>query len=270
VPVEDIDSGPILVRLDGDVHYVTLNRPDSLNAISEDMYVGLLRILPAVDRAPESKVMVVTGAGRGFCSGGDIKIAREKRARDRVTTVLDYERGRIKSPGLEMIHMLLSLEKPSIAMVNGPAAGLGANLALLMDIAVMADEAKIGDTHVKAGLVAGDGGAVIWPLLVGPNRAKEFLMTGRLLGGQEAERLGLVSKSVPRAELESEVKARAAELAALPVYAARATKVVINQSLMAATTLLLQTSLAYEQLSNKLPEREEAIVAFTEKSANGR
>lgn len=268
--MEDIDSGPILVRLDGDVHYVTLNRPETLNAISEDMYVGLLRILPQVDRAPESKVMVVTGAGRGFCSGGDIKIAREKRHRDGVHTVLDYDRGRVKSPGLEMIHMLLSLEKPSIAMVNGPAAGLGANLALLMDVAIMADEAVIGDTHVKAGLVAGDGGAVIWPLLVGPNRAKEFLMTGRLLTGQEAAQLGLVSRSVPRAELESQVKAMAEELAAIPAYAARATKVVINQSLMATTTLLLQTSLAYEQLSNKLPDREDAIITFTEKKADGR
>jgi enoyl-CoA hydratase len=262
--MEDVAAGPLLVRRDGDIHFVTMNRPDRLNAIDASMHEALFELLPRVDRDESTKVMVLTGAGRGFCSGGDMKVAAARQGGENVRTVADLTRGRVLSAGRALIDMLLTLEKPSIAMVNGPAAGLGANLALLMDVAIMADSARIGDTHTKAGLVAGDGGAVIWPLLVGPNRAKEFLMLGRLLTGAEAAGIGLISRCVPAVDLEQEVRATAAEFAAMPQYAIRATKLAINRQISFMSHMILDTSLAYEHLSQRLPDREGAVAAFVE------
>lgn len=260
--MDDITEGPLLVRRDGDIHFVTMNRPERLNAIDAAMHEALLEVLRRVDRDTSTKVLVLTGAGRGFCSGGDMKVTAAKHRGEDVRTVWDSAAGRIHAPGRELIHVLLSLEKPSIAMVNGPAAGLGANLALLMDISVMAEGARIGDTHVNAGLVAGDGGAVIWPLLVGPNRAKEYLMLGRLLGGREAEATGLVNYCVPDSELETKVRDLAQALAAQPEFASRATKLVINKQIEVAANTLLDTSLALEHISNSLGERRDAVARF--------
>jgi enoyl-CoA hydratase len=244
------------------LHFVTLNRPGRLNAIDAAMHEALIQLLPRVDRDTRTKVMIVTGAGRGFCSGGDIKIAEAKLRGESVRTVWDDGQGRVHPPGRELVDILLKLEKPSVAMVNGPAAGLGANLALFMDSVVMAEDAVIGDTHVTAGLVAGDGGAVIWPLLVGPSRAKEFLMTGRLLTGTEAQRIGLVARSVPASELETVTQQVAEEFALLPAYAARATKALVNKYTLMLATQLMDTSLAYEHISHDLPERSAAVSAF--------
>jgi enoyl-CoA hydratase len=262
--MEDVTAGPLLVRRDGVVHFVTMNRPERLNAIDAGMHDALLELLPRVDRDDRTKVMVLTGAGRGFCSGGDMKVAAARQRGENIRTVADASRGRVLSAGRALIDMLLTLEKPSIAMVNGPAAGLGANLALLMDVAIMADSARIGDTHTKAGLVAGDGGAVIWPLLVGPNRAKEFLMLGRLLMGAEAAAIGLVSRCVPGEKLEDEVRALASEFAAMPEYAIRATKRAVYRQIAYMSQMVLDTSLSYEHRSRDLPDRGDAVGAFFE------
>jgi enoyl-CoA hydratase len=260
--MDDITEGPVLVRRDGDLHWITLNRPNRLNAIDAAMHEALVDLLPRVDRDPQTKVMIMAGAGRGFCSGGDIKIAQAKLQGEDVRTVWDVGQGRINPPGRELIDILLRLEKPSVAMVNGPAAGLGANLALLMDSVVMAEDAVIGDTHVTAGLVAGDGAAVIWPLLVGPNRAKEFLMTGRLLTGPEAQQVGLVARCMPAGDLETVTRQVATEFARMPVYATRATKALVNKQLQLVAAQLMDTSLAYEHISHDLPDRPEAVRAF--------
>ena len=134
----------------------------------------------------------------------------------------------------------MAVETPIIAMVNGPAAGLGATIALYCDIVLMADEAMIGDRHVNVGLVAGDGGAVMWPLLVGPLRAKEMLMTGRMLTGTEAASMGLVNRSVPLERLRDVTMALANEIAAQPPYAARATKASVNRYVSWMNNLVLE------------------------------
>jgi enoyl-CoA hydratase len=260
--VDDVTDGPILVERQGNVHVVTINRPERMNALDLAAHEQLGLTLRRVDRDPHSRAIVVTGRGRAFCAGGDLKAAQ-----DRGGAYLGDLVGRpwVHSHGREIIHTVLGLEKPTVAMINGPAVGLGANLALLLDAAVMAEDAVIGDTHVRAGLVAGDGAAIIWPLLVGPNRAKEFLMTGRMLTGRDAERLGLVNAAVPADQLRGRAFALAQEFADAAPYAAMATKAIINQYLWMMTNQVLDIGLAWEHLSQRMDDCTEAVAAFVEK-----
>jgi enoyl-CoA hydratase len=250
----------VLYHVENNVGYVTLNRPEKLNAIDIETHLLLKDVLLKADDDPENRVVVITGAGRGFCSGGDT-------GRMGGGSFGKANRRAVMSPGRHLVDTIINMEKPTIAAVNGPAVGLGATIALLCDIVVMADEARIGDRHVNVGLVAGDGGAVIWPLLIGPAKAKEFMITGRLIHGPEAERIGLIARSVPQAELMSTVHELADEIAGLPPYAVQATKASVNKILEAVSGLVLDTSLAYEHLSMKTEDHQEALRARKEKRA---
>lgn len=245
------------VRLEseGKVSLVTINRPHRRNAIDFDTNHLLAATLREADLDPATRVIVLTGEGVGFCAGGDVKNMVGS------TSFGPADRPYVYTPGRDLIKAFLRLEKPLIAMVNGAAAGLGATIALMSDIVVMADEASIGDVHVKVGLVAGDGGAAIWPLLIGPSRAKQYLLTGRMLSGQEAAQIGLVSASVPLDDLRKHVMELANEMAALPPYAVMATKSAINRALEVAVTNVLDTSLAYEHLSMATQDHQRALAA---------
>ncbi|CAN5345039.1 enoyl-CoA hydratase/isomerase family protein [soil metagenome] len=249
----------VTLSREGHIHVITLNRPERLNALDTDAHERLEHLIRKADRDDDSRVIVITGAGRGFCAGGDVKkmVGNDSFGREGRTRVL--------TPGRDLVDTIIRTEKPIIAMVNGVASGLGATIALLSDIVIMSEDAKIGDRHVNVGLVAGDGGAVIWPLLVGPARAKEYLMTGRLLTGTEAERVGLVSRAVPLSELRTVVMSLAEELAALPPYAVQATKASVNRILEAVSGVVLDASLAYEHLSMKSADHQEALAAWAEK-----
>ena len=165
------------------------------------------------------------------------------------------------------VQNMVNCEAPLIAAINGPAAGFGASVALLCDTTFMADTARIGDTHVNMGLVAGDGGCVIWPLLIGPHRAKEYLMSGRYVPGPEAERIGLVNHCVPADKLMDEAMAYATELANGPAAAIRWTKMSINRLIWQNLILVLEMSLATEGLTSGSPDQQEAVAAFREKRA---
>lgn len=240
----------------GSVSTVTINRPERLNAIDPQTHVALREHLVAADRDPQTRVIVLTGAGRAFCAGGDVKSMEGE------NQFANSER--VHSLGRQLIDVMVRLEKPVIAKVNGAAVGLGATIALMSDIVYMAQGAQIGDRHVNVGLVAGDGGAVIWPLLIGPSRAKEMLMTGRMLSGDEASAMGLVSRVVPADELDVVVSSLAEELAAQPPYAVRATKLAVNKVLEASVAQVLDVSLAYEHLSMRTEDHQEALRAFAE------
>ncbi|RBY92982.1 enoyl-CoA hydratase/isomerase family protein [Blastococcus sp. TF02A-30] len=246
------------VSYEGDVVIVSLNRPERLNAIAPETSDQLRRTLLALDDDEDSRVAVLTGTGRGFCSGGDVT---SMSARHKVGVAPK----KVYSQGRHLINAFMSVEKPIIAMVNGPAAGLGATLALYCDVVVMADEASIGDRHVNVGLVAGDGGAVMWPLLVGPLRAKELMLTGRMLSGREAADMGLVNRSVPLARLREETLDLARAIAALPPYAVRATKTSVNRYVAWMTNHVLETSLAWEKISMMSEDHQEALAARREK-----
>ena len=162
---------------------VTLNRPDVLNAVNAAMHAEMARLFYDIAADRETDIVVLTGAGRAFCAGGDI----------------DWLQGAVDDPTIfdgiaveakQIVFGLLDLEKPVICRLNGDAVGLGATVALFSDIIIAAEEARIGDLHVNIGLSAGDGGAIIWPQLIGYPRAKEFLMTGKLIGGRRGCSLG--------------------------------------------------------------------------------
>lgn len=197
---------------------LTLNRPDRLNAITPTMHTELTRIFRDVQNDDAVDVITLTGAGRAFCAGADLKEPPvDKQAVDKIFV-----------EAREILVSILEVDKPIISAVNGPATGLGVTLALFPDIVIASDRARLGDTHVKVGLTAGDGGAVIWPILVGVNKAKELLMTGEVIEADEALRIGLVNHVVPHDKLDEKVMVMAQELASGHTMAIRSTKKAVN------------------------------------------
>ncbi len=248
------------LRIDreGGVLTVTLNRPEKLNAIDGVLHAELATVFADLGRDEAARGVVLTGAGRAFSAGGDADWFKDVTRDPAVWRRVQWEAKRI-------IHDLLDLEIPIVAAVNGAATGLGATLALFCDTIFMADGARIGDPHVKMGVVAGDGGAVIWPWLVGPARAKEYLMTGDLLTAQEAERIGLINHVTSQAECLPAAQAFARRLAEGPTLAVRWTKSSVNKLLRDAVNTVLDASLALEAQTFTTEDHREAVQAFVEK-----
>lgn len=241
----------------GRVIEAALHRPDALNAIDETMHEELARLFGDLARDEASDVVILTGSGAAFSAGGDLAWMRA------------VARGEARGPGIDdarrIVHGLIDLEKPIIAKLRGPCIGLGATIALLCD-AVFADPtARIADPHVRAGIVAGDGGAVVWPLILGPMLAKRHLMSGDPLSAEDAHRLGLVSDLVPPERLEADTLAYAQRLAAGALMAIRYTKVAANTHLRHWTTMILEACLAHEMRTFDTEDHREAIAAFLEK-----
>lgn len=240
-----------------------LNQPDNRNAVHAEMHAELEHVW--LDLAADRTVnaIVFTGAGRFFSAGGDIK-----RMASRFGTDEGWQFSiDIPAATRRLFQNILEVPQPIIAAVNGDAVGLGATLALFSDVTIVADSAKFGDSHVKVGLVAGDGGAVVWPLLVGPARAKEFLMRGKLMSGAEAHAMGLVNHAVPVDQVMARALEMAQELAALPPLAVRWTKLSVNKWIKHQLNLILDASIAYEMLSINSKDHHEAAKAFIEKRA---
>ena len=235
---------------------VAFNRPESLNAINAELHTELSRIFADIAQDQDTEVVLLTGKGRAFCAGGDLKWFQSMSPQQLDALFIEARK---------IIIDLLEVEQPIIAAVNGPATGLGATLALFSDVIIAAENAKIGDPHVRVGVVAGDGGAVIWPWLVGAARAKEFLMTGDLLTAQEAERIGLINRVVPQDKLMSTAMELATRLANGPTKAIRWTKVSVNKILRDTANLVLDTSLALEKHCFYTEDHKEAVRAFVEK-----
>jgi enoyl-CoA hydratase len=242
----------------GRVLWVTINRPETMNAVGPDLHRELSTVFDDVGRDAECDVVVLTGAGRAFCAGGDAAWMQQ---------MID-DPGAFRACASEakaIVFSLLELEKPIICRLNGAAAGLGATIALLCDVIIAAEGVQIGDPHVRMGLVAGDGGAVIWPQLIGYAKAKEFLMTGEMLTAERAERIGLINHVVPAEELDAKVEAMANRLTQGATLAIRWTKTVANIPLRRLAHELMDASLGYEALSGQTADHQEAVSAFREK-----
>jgi enoyl-CoA hydratase len=218
----------------------------------------VLRFFLEVTNDPETKVVVVSGAGRAFCSGGDIDAMQRH-----VDNPAEFQQVSARSRAI--VFAMLECSKPLIAKVNGPATGLGASVALLCDVVIAAAHAKIGDPHVKVGLVAGDGGAVIWPQLIGYARAKHYLFTGELMPATEAERIGLIHRCVPAEELDRVVSDYAQALANGASKAIEWTKTSVNIGLKQLAHAIMPAAIAYEDLSAHSADHAEAVRAFREK-----
>lgn len=247
----------VKVEVKDKVATITLNRPDSLNAINPQMHTELEEAFRDVAGDEAVNAVILTGAGRLFCAGGDIRSMDSGAFGGRERFPMRGAR--------RLIHHMLEVEQPIISALNGDAVGLGATLALFADIIIAAENARIGDPHVKVGLVAGDGGAVIWPLLVGIARAKELLMTGDLISAREAERIGLINKVVPKEQVYSAALELATRLANGPSRAIRWTKMSLNKRLRDEVNLVLEASLAMESLSQASEDHKEAARSFVEK-----
>lgn len=237
---------------------VTLNRPDSLNAVNLQMHEELAEVFQFVAVDPGSDVVLLTGAGRAFSAGGDLHHIAHNAEHPHL---FEQEARTAK----RIVSAMLDLEKPLVCRLNGHAIGLGATLALLCDVVFAADTAKIGDPHVAIGLVAGDGGAAIWPQRIGYGRAKEYLLTGDLLVATKAAELGLINYALPAAELDPAVDAFCERLLKGATKAIRWTKVLINLELKRIAHSVLDAGIAYESLTVRTEDHLKAIDALKHK-----
>jgi enoyl-CoA hydratase len=252
------DYKALHVERTGKIVTVKFNRPELRNATNPQMHQELLRIFPEIGRDPEAHVVVLTGAGESFSAGGDLNTLK--------TSLDDQARwidSMIEAKGI--LDGLLALDRPVIARINGHAIGLGATLALFCDITIALETAKIADPHVKVGLVAGDGGAIIWPALVGYARAKKYLLTGEAITGAEAAAIGLVTEAVSADRLDARVAEVAQSLADGAAIAIRLTKKAINMSLRAQLDSMIEAHLGYETMSHLSTDHREAVNAFLER-----
>ena len=243
---------------DGRVLRVTIDHPESpLNAVDDLLHRELTRLFADLKRESEARAILLTGQGRAFSAGGDFGW---------FPSLDDLERlEALRRDAKQMIWDLLDVPLPIVAAINGPAIGLGASLALLCDTIFIAESAHIADPHVLVGIVAGDGGAAIWPLAVGPSRAKQFLLTGDPVGALEAERIGLVNQVVPDAELADEALDFAERLANGAPLAIQYTKQAVNKVVKQALNVAFDTSTALEIVTFQSEDHREALAAIREK-----
>lgn len=248
----------LIIERRGLVLWVILNNPP-LNAMTPVIHRELSFLFREVNRDADVRAVVLTGAGdRGFSAGGDINAM--------VAGLDDHARWCASMPeAREIVLSLLECDKPIIARINGHAIGLGASIALCCDITIMSQAAKIGDTHVKVGLVAADGGALLWPHLAGLVAARRYLLTGDLLTGQEASDIGLVTFAVAAHELDETVEHWAARLANGPTRAISYTKRSLNMALRQQAQIFMDAQLGFETLTHLSDDHREAVTAFQQK-----
>jgi enoyl-CoA hydratase/carnithine racemase len=242
----------VLLSEDGPVRIVTMNRPSDLNAANAAMHRGLTEVWRTIAADTDARAAVLTGAGRAFSAGADFAWLREIQAdADYAAEVTDEARALL----VEMVRFPL----PLVAAVNGPAVGLGCSLAIGCDIVLLSDRAFLADPHVSVGLVAGDGGAALWPLMTSLLRAKEFVFTGDRIAPELAVQLGLANRVVPDDELGDQARALAHRLARQPRRALVDTKRAMNVHVEKAMSGVLDVALLAERQSMTSADHIEAI-----------
>ena len=252
----------IQIAADGPIRVVTLNRPDDLNATNHVLHAGLAGLWPQLDADDEARVAVLTGAGRAFSAGGDFRYIDElsKDAQLRQLTLVH---------GRQIVTGMVGCRLPVVAAVNGPAVGLGCSLVALSDIVFMAESAHLADPHVLLGLVAADGGPVVWPLLTSLQLAKEYALTGERIPAHRAAEIGLVNHVCPDGEVMDQAMACAHRIAALPRRAVEDTKRVVNIQMERAVLAALDFALAAEDRSFTSPELRANIDRMLKREPKG-
>ncbi|MGI5455687.1 enoyl-CoA hydratase/isomerase family protein [Streptomyces sp. CA-249302] len=246
---------------EGQVMYLTLNRPEALNAITPDQRELLIRLLAEASADPEIRAVVLTGTGRGFCAGADLR-GGSGTGGERVAG--DVAR-MLRLGAQRLIAAVLDCEKPVIAAVNGTAAGLGVHLALACDLVLAAESAKFIEVFVRRGLVPDGGGAYLLPRLIGPHRAKELMFFGDALSAADAERLGLVNRVVPDGELDKTAREWATRLATGPTRALALTKQLVNASLDSDRATAFAAEGAAQEINMTTRDAQEGVRAFVER-----
>lgn len=250
----------VLHVVDGQVAHLTLNRPEALNALTPAQRDRLIQLFGEASADPDVRAVVLTGTGRGFCAGADLRggAGGGERVAGDVARV-------IREGAQRLIAAVLDCEKPVIAAVNGTAAGLGAHLALACDLVLAAESARFIEVFVRRGLVPDGGGAYLLPRLVGPRRAKELMFFGDALSAPDAERLGLVNRVVPDGELDKTAREWAARLATGPTRALALTKQLVNASLDSDRTAAFAAEAAAQEINMTTADAREGVASFVER-----
>jgi enoyl-CoA hydratase len=241
------------------VRLITINRPEVMNATNARLHWELTQVWLTIDADPDVRVAVVTGAGRAFSAGGDLSLVEEMAGNPDAMA-------RTMREASDLVYNLINLDKPVVSAINGAAVGAGLVVALLADVSVVAETARLTDGHTRLGVAAGDHAAIVWPLLCGMAKAKYYLLTADFLDGREAERIGLVSLCVPAADVLPKALDVAGRLAQGSQLSIRWTKRTLNNWLRQAGPIFDQ-SLALEMLTFMPPDVREGARAIREKRA---
>lgn len=270
-----MSGDPVLHRVTEGVSWITLNRPQALNAVTAEMREALIGLLESASADPEVRAVVLTGAGRGFCAGADLRAApsdapggAQGGAQGGAAERVAGDVARMLRRGVQrLVAAVLDCEKPVLAAVNGPTAGVGVPLALACDLVLMADTASLVPAFVRRGLVPDGGAAYLLPRLIGPQRAKELLFLGDPLTATDAERLGLANRVVPAAELEQTARAWAARLASGPTRSLALTKQLLNAALETDRSAAFAAEAAAQEANLATVDAAEGVRAFVERRA---
>ncbi|MGW7261881.1 enoyl-CoA hydratase-related protein [Streptomyces sp. NPDC054842] len=250
----------VLHATDNAVVWITLNRPEALNAVTWDQRERVIALLAEASADPGVRAVVLTATGRGFCAGADLRGTPS--GGDRVPG--DVART-LRLGAQRLVAAVLDCEKPVIAAVNGTAAGLGAHLAFACDLVLAADCATFVEVFVRRGLVPDGGGAYLLPRLIGPQRAKELMFLGDALTAADAERLGLVNRVVPAADLEQTARTWSERIAAGPTRALALTKQLVNASLDVDRTTAFAAEAAAQEINMTTADAREGVASFVER-----
>ena len=247
----------IQVEADGPLRIITLNRPEELNAVNDDLHVGLARIWNRLSLDPTARVAVITGAGKAFSAGGDFTYIKElsEDVALRTKTIID---------GREIVMGMVRCRIPVIAAVNGPAVGLGCSVVALSDVVYMGEKAFLADPHVQLGLVAADGGPLVWPMQMSILQAKEYALTGARIPAQKAVELGLANHVV--ADPLAEAVAAAKKILELPQKAVESTKRILNMQLERQVQITLDYATTAEELTFGTPELKANVARLLQSS----
>ena len=241
----------------GGVLLVTIDRPHALNAADVRLHRELSEVWASVDADDRVAVSVITGAGRAFSAGGDLAMIEEMTDSYEATIVQWRDAGAV-------VESMLAATKPVVSAVNGVAVGAGLAVALLADVSIAGESARLSDGHARLGVAAGDHAALVWPLLCGMAKAKYYLMTGEFVDGREAERIGLVTRCVPDDDVVPAALQVADALASGSATAVRWTKRVLNHWMRQAAPAFGE-SLALEMLGFLGPDAREGLAAVRER-----
>jgi enoyl-CoA hydratase len=251
----------IRVETDGPVRIVRLARAENLNAINEELHLGLTRLFPQLTADTEARVAVITGEGRAFSAGGDFDLL-DRMANDRAL------RRDVIAEGRELVLNMVRCRVPVVAAVNGPAVGLGCSVIALSDVVYMAESAYLSDPHVTVGLVAADGGPIIWPLHTSLLLAKEYAFTGDRISAKRAAEIGLANHVCPDAELMTAALAAAHRIAGLPRQAVEATKRVLNLHVERAVLATIDFAMTSESESFDTPDLRANVDRFLSRTGH--
>jgi enoyl-CoA hydratase len=251
--------GTIIFEKKGAVAKITLNRPEVMNAMNDAMFREIGEALEDSEQDNNIRVVVITGKGRAFCSGVDLKFSREKLVSQKDKEDFYRLGNRVKMRRIE------EMSKPVIAAVNGFALAGGFEIMLTCDLAIAAEDAQIGDQHMNYGLFGAGGSPYRLPLLVGIRKAKELIFTGKWVSGKEAERIGLVNRAVPADQLESAVDEMVAQLVDKSPMAMRISKAYINRTAFIDADSRLELLIMSALVLGASEDSQEGMRAFAEK-----